>query len=330
MSSISTAQCWRALKDHNGNKSAAARSLGMARSTFRIRLGQAPSTATKSSNEHTIREFKRIMVLGDSQVKAHVPLNFLSWVRRYALEHKNDIHSFVDIGDFCDVHSLSFWDRGKLSWQGRSIQEDIDCSLFALDLLFGKDGLGIEDTIHLDGNHEARITTTVDKVPELNGLISIDSLGYKKHFKTCADFGEIVWREGVAFSHFFKARNTPRPVGGMMQNKLNKIGFSFIAGHEPGLQMHSESLSNGQTRAGVINGASYLHYEEYKGHQDNGHFRGIVMLNEVWNGSFQPQPISMAYLCYKYEGMTIEEFAARPDKWVCFGDADKEAMRWAL
>lgn len=274
-------------------------------------------------------QMKRIMVLGDCQVKENVPLNYLKWVRRYALEQKGEIATFVEIGDFSDVHSLSYWDKGTFSWQGRSYKTDVDVSKFALDLLQPA-ALGIQDTVHLDGNHEDRITKTTEKVPELHGTIAISDLGYNDHYAHCGEFGEIIMRHGIAFSHFFKAKNTKNPIGGLMGNKLAKIGYSFVAGHTPGLEMHAETLGNGTMRCGVVNGASYLHYEHYKGHQDNGHFRGIVMLNEVTgNGSFQPQPISMDYLCRKYEGMTLAQFAKRPSKWICYGKADKESMRWA-
>ena len=114
-----------------------------------------------------------------------------------------------------------------------------------------------------------------------------------------------------------------------MNTKLRKIGYSFMAGHTPGLEMHSETLRNGQSRVGVINGSTYLHYEDYKKQRGNStHFRGIVVLNEMEGGSFMPMPISLEYLCRRYEGMTLKEFSLSSDKWVVFGEKDVTAMKW--
>lgn len=51
----------------------------------------------------------------------------------------------------------------------------------------------------------------------------------------------------------------------------------------------------------------YLHDEPYKG-MANAHWRGIVVLNEVEDGSFAEMPLSLSYLCRKYEGTELKQF----------------------
>lgn len=269
---------------------------------------------------------RRHVVIGDAQTKPGVPLNHLVWIRKYIAEKHFDV--LVNIGDFADMHSLSYYAKGKLEWQGRNVKDDIDCTHLGLELLH-EGRKGYDESIITLGNHEARIDTAVNNAPELDGLISIGHLGYDKHYDQVVDFGDETQRDGVSYSHFFHEHNSPRPVGGMMTTKLRKIGYSFVAGHAPGLEMHSEMLGNGQIRAGVINGSCYLHFEDYKKQRGNNtHFRGLVVLNEVENGSFQPMPVSLRYLCRIYEGMSLYQFSKKPSKWITFGKADKNAMRW--
>lgn len=52
----------------------------------------------------------------------------------------------------------------------------------------------------------------------------------------------------------------------------------------------------------------YLHDEDYKGPQGNAHWRGIVVCNQVENGSYDPSFISLDYLCRRYEGIRLIEF----------------------
>jgi hypothetical protein len=44
------------------------------------------------------------------------------------------------------------------------------------------------------------------------------------------------WRiDGVHYSHYFSNTHSGKPIGGSIDNRLNKIGHSFVAGHEQGL-----------------------------------------------------------------------------------------------
>src|SRR3546814_16677199 len=60
----------------------------------------------------------------------------------------------------------------------------------------------------------------------------------------------------------------------------------------------------------IVAGSAYLHDEEYKG-QANAHWRGVVVLNEVRDGQFCEMPLTLDYLCRKYEGMSLARFLQR-------------------
>ena len=51
----------------------------------------------------------------------------------------------------------------------------------------------------------------------------------------------------------------------------------------------------------------YQHDESNKGPQGNAHWRGIVVLNDVEDGSFDPMPVSLDYLCRRYAGHRIAD-----------------------
>jgi len=63
------------------------------------------------------------LVLPDMQVKEGVDLSYLDWVGKYIVDKKPDV--IINIGDFADMPSLSMYDVGKKSFEGRRYKKDI-------------------------------------------------------------------------------------------------------------------------------------------------------------------------------------------------------------
>ena len=57
------------------------------------------------------------MIIPDTQVKPGSSFEHLKWAGQYAVEKKPDV--IVHIGDHWDMPSLSSWDVGKKSFEGR-------------------------------------------------------------------------------------------------------------------------------------------------------------------------------------------------------------------
>ena len=57
------------------------------------------------------------LIIPDCQVKDGVPLEYLEWIGHYIVEKKPDV--IINIGDFADMPSLSSYDVGKKSFEGR-------------------------------------------------------------------------------------------------------------------------------------------------------------------------------------------------------------------
>ena len=159
------------------------------------------------------------------------------------------------------------------------------------------------------GNHENRINIATECDAKLDGFLSINNLNYADLGWTVHDFLKPVEIDGVHYAHYFYNPMSGRPYGGeSILTKLKNIGFSFTMGHQQTYQTGLRELNNGRIIRGLIHGSGYLHDEEYKGYQGNGHRRGIIIKHEVFEGDYDLMEVSFDYLCRKYEGMPVSLF----------------------
>ena len=70
------------------------------------------------------------LIIPDTQVKPNTPTDHLKWAGQYATEKKPDV--IVHIGDHWDMESLSSYDKGKKSFEGRRYTKDIDSGITAM------------------------------------------------------------------------------------------------------------------------------------------------------------------------------------------------------
>ena len=66
------------------------------------------------------------LIIPDTQVKRGVDLSYLEWIGKYIVDKKPDV--IVQIGDFADMPSLSSYDVGKKSFEGRRYKDDIEAA----------------------------------------------------------------------------------------------------------------------------------------------------------------------------------------------------------
>mgnify|MGYP000265003130 CR=1 FL=1 len=74
----------------------------------------------------------RHLVIPDTQVKPNQPTEHLRWAGLYAAKKKPDV--IIHIGDHWDIPSLSSWDVGKKSFEGRRYKDDIKAGLDAMEV----------------------------------------------------------------------------------------------------------------------------------------------------------------------------------------------------
>jgi hypothetical protein len=249
------------------------------------------------------------LIIPDCQVKPGVDISYLKWIGEYAAEKKPEV--IVCIGDFADMPSLSSYDVGKKSFEGRTYKADVESTKEAMNLLMkpikdeqerlirNKDKRWNPRLILTLGNHEDRINRAINLDRKLDGLVSVGDLGYEELGWEVHPYLEVVVVDGVAYSHYFTTGVMGRPVTSAAA-LLTKKHMSAVMGHVQHRQIAYAQRADGRQMTGLFVGSCYLHDEDYLGLQGNDYWRGIWMLHEVNQGSFDEMPISLNYLRRKY------------------------------
>jgi hypothetical protein len=246
-----------------------------------------------------------IMVIPDCQVKPGVDTSYLDWVGKAIVKYKPDV--IVNIGDFADMPSLSTHDKeGSKSMEGKRYKEDIESVKEGMVKLLkpmkelqsqqkkNKHKVYRPRMVLTLGNHENRISRAVSAQPKFEGFMSVKDLGYEKDWEV-HDFLKPVFINGVGFSHYFPTGAMGRPASSA-QAMLNKMHMSCVAGHQQGKQIAYGKRADGSSITSIIAGSCYLHDEDYMDPLSNKHWRGILMLHEVVDGTFDEMFLSMNYL----------------------------------
>ena len=253
---------------------------------------------------------RRHLIIPDTQIRPGVPLEHIGWAAQAIVDYKPDV--LVVIGDWWDMPSCSTHNKpGSIETEGARVLEDIAVGNEAFKTLIapmeaeqarlrrGKRKAWDVRKIFCFGNHEHRVDRAVNETPKLEGVLSRDMMftpGFERH-----EFLEIADVDGIWYSHYFSNTLSGRPVGGTIPNRLNKIGHSFVQGHQQGFLYGCQQYPGKLVRHGLVAGSFYLHDEEYRDAQSNGEWRGIVVLNEVrGDGAYDIMPLSMDYMRRKY------------------------------
>lgn len=251
------------------------------------------------------------LMIPDTQVKDGIDMSYLAWIGQYIVDKRPEV--IVHIGDHADMPSLSSYDKGKKSAEGKTVHKDIAASIEGMRILLqpladlqakqklNKKKVYKPKMVITLGNHEERIMRHVNSNPELHEWLSYDNLKYKEMGWEVYDYLQPVIINGVTYCHFMANPMTGKPYGGAALNILSKVGESFCMGHKQTLDVATRFLpASGKQQWAIIAGACYLHDEAYKGYQGNHHWRGIVVKHNVKDGSFNPMFVSLDYLRERY------------------------------
>jgi len=251
----------------------------------------------------------RHLIIPDCQIRPGDDLTFLRRIGNYIVDKKPDV--IVNIGDFADMPSLSSYDVGKKSFEGRRYKKDIDAARAGMETLLApiwefnaKARKNKEKQYHPRmvltlGNHENRINRAVNDDAKLEGVLSVDDLRYEHYGWEVFPFLDVVVIDGIAYCHYFVTGAMGRPCSSANM-QLTKKHMSCIAGHQQGLQIATAHRGDGKSITSVIAGSCYEHDEDYMGPQGNKHWRGILVAHDVQDGEFDLMPVSLKYLNQKY------------------------------
>lgn len=252
----------------------------------------------------------RIIVIPDVQIKPGADLSYIRWISHYIVDKKPD--ALVIMGDWADMPSLSSYDVGTKSFEGRTYRDDILAANDGLQILMAPIQTEMErvQRRHIKrwnlrkvvtlGNHEHRINVAIEKDRKLDGLISTDDIFFKQWGFEVYPFLEVVLVGGIAFSHYFCSGVMGRPIT-TARSLLNKMHMSCVAGHQQGYDIATANRADGARLTGIIAGSACPHNETYLNAQTNQHWRGILMLNEVSGGTFDAMQVSLKFLEERFQ-----------------------------
>lgn len=266
---------------------------------------------------------KRHFIVPDTQVRPGVPTSHIDWIAQAIVDYMPDV--VVHIGDHWDMPSLSVHDGPcSMKMEGARYEDDIQAGNEAFARLCApmeaEQARRVRRKIKrwnprkmfLFGNHENRIERAMNRDPKWAGVIGYHHLltrDWERH-----GFLERVWQDGILYSHYFQSAHSSHAIGGTIDNRLNKIGASFVQGHEQGFRYGTRIQASGANWHGLVAGSCYLHDEDYRGAQGQSHWRGVVILNEVRDGDYCVMPLTLDYLCRRYEGVGIAEYLRKTEK----------------
>lgn len=246
----------------------------------------------------------RHLYIPDTQIKPGVPIEHVAWAARYAAVKRPDV--IVIAGDWFDMPSLSSYDEGKLSGEGRRIVDDIEAGNAALELFereLRKHAPGHRPRKYVTlGNHEERIARAVDSNPKLEGSISLSDLAFARLGWQVASFLRPIEIDGITYAHYFPVGPTGRVTASKFGApsalaQARRMMRTCVAGHRQGKDV-AEVYSPGRMVRGVIAGSFYQHDERYLTACGETYWRGVLLFNDVQakTGEFDLCEVSLEYL----------------------------------
>ena len=242
----------------------------------------------------------RHMVIPDTQVREDVPTDHLEAAGNYIVEKQPD--TVIMLGDWADMPSLQTHDeKGSLAFENKRYKKDIDASHDAMERLLKpvRKMKRKPELVMILGNHEDRIRRAVKANPQLEGTISVDHLLYPEFGWKVQPFLKPLNIDGIMYCHYFVTGVYDRPVSKASQ-LLTRYHQSCFAGHQQGRDIAYGKRADGTPLTAIIAGSFYEHEEDYLSPQSNNHWRGIYMLNEVHDGSFDEMAVSLNFLKRRY------------------------------
>ena len=252
---------------------------------------------------------KRHLIIPDAQIKPGGDTRHIDWAAQAIVEYKPDV--IVCIGDWWDFPSLNgHSEKGSEELEGARYKDDVEAGNEAFRRLVAP----MEDKrarlvkqkakawnprkVFITGNHEHRADRVAKNDPKWKGIIgshNCETLDWERYpFLTAVEI------DGIAYNHYFPNPYSGKPIGGTVVNRLNAIGKSFVQGHQQGFLYASKQYPD-HVKHGIVCGRFYLDNESYRPPDvQHSEWNGIVVLNEVRNGTYDLMPLSCSYLERKY------------------------------
>ena len=238
----------------------------------------------------------RVLAIGDTHDDPYLPKDRFRWIGRHAAAMQPD--RIVQIGDICDLESLSFHagndtEAGRYKPRFLADMASLDEALDKLMEPLAQAGLNVPFDVTL-GNHENRIWRFEDSAPETSGMLQAE-FGAKLHRYGIRyhRYGATLMIGGVGFTHA-PFTTMGKPQGG--KNSTAIIGrdavHDWVAGHTHKSAATVVPKNGDDNRVMVIDLGCALpqgHVQNYAKHTTTGWWWGVwelIIRNgrlEGWN-----------------------------------------------
>lgn len=255
---------------------------------------------------------KEILVIPDPHDQPNTDKTRFLIAGRLAVHRQPE--NIVCLGDWAEMGSLSKYDVGKVSAEGKRYCDDVRSTKDSL-ALFNQPIEEYNNThtrwkkkkytpkkIMNIGNHEDRVSRAAAATPSLYGTISVDDLGFEDAGWEVSPLATPAMVEGIAFSHYFTSGVMGRPIGGLnhARSLLVKGMSSCVVGHSHLRDMSEEVTIAGKKILGLVAGC-YFDYEMEWTTENKRYWRGLVYLRDVQDGQAEPEFLNLdTYLKLKY------------------------------
>lgn len=250
---------------------------------------------------------KTYLLIPDAHAYPGVPNDRADWLGQLIVDLKPDV--VVNAGDQFDMSSLSDYDKGKRSFQGRNYKDDIEVGLDFHERMWAPMKAAKKkrpQRIILEGNHEHRIERALDLSPELTGTIGFKDYAFEDYYDDIVRYDGnlpgIFKQDGILFAHFFPTGISGRPIGGerpasmlMMKNATSCIQF-----HSHTLDFATRRTIDGKVINCLVGGCFHDHVPAWAGPVAKFWRAGLIVLRNVEEGNFDFQWISLDSLKQTY------------------------------
>lgn len=227
----------------------------------------------------------RVLAIGDMHDDPYLDKKRFRWIGKMAADLQPD--HIVQIGDICDLESLSFHspndtDSGRFKPRFLADMESLTQALEAMFEPMARGNVRAQVDVTL-GNHENRIWRFEDSSPEVSGMLQHDftnrltPYGIRPH-----RYGKFIHIGGVGFTHApFSVMG--KPIGGATasQTIARQAAHDVVSGHTHKKQVVTQPRIGIEEHITVIDlgcALPWSHVQSYAKHTLTGWWWGAWML----------------------------------------------------
>lgn len=253
-----------------------------------------------------------ILIVPDSHARPEFNNDRFTALGNFIADKKPDI--IVNIGDMADMGSLSSYDVGKVSAEGKRYIHDIHATRDAVarvmapvNELINRKVIGhrkrYKPQFHITlGNHENRINRAAYDTPNLFGHLKTSDLGYEEAGWNVVPFLTPLVIENIAFMHYFTSGLMGKAIGGVnhARSLVAKNYMSSVCGHSHVRDYYEDVDVVGRRRFGLVAGCFDEGEHGYAAATQHRWWSGLVMLHDVHDGQAEPSFWATDYVKGKY------------------------------